>query len=162
MGVCVKCKYIVSDMIESPNSDDIIPFEKKCLYVGLQMPSKITMYEKRITLGNIDLFLSKLHVICPEDLYNYIINNSPKPYPLLTRITKLNSEKYALYDRRFETSMLCYNVSNCDCFVEKIVLIIMTTYYKRKHVLLKDLIYQGKHKISKCCCSNICSGEQFY
>ena len=79
-------------MIESPNYDDIIPFEKKCLYVGLPTSSNITMNEKRTTLKNIDLFLSKLHVICPENLYNNMINNSPKPYPSSTRITKLNSE----------------------------------------------------------------------
>ena len=39
----------------------------------------------------------------------------------------------------------------------------MTTYYKRKHILLKGLIYQGKtHKVWKYCCSSICSGKQFY
>ena len=78
------------------------------------MLSKITKNEKRKTLRNIDLFLSKLHVTCPKKLYNNIINNSPKPYPLSTRITKLNSEKHALYGRGFEISMLCYDVSNCD------------------------------------------------
>ena len=34
-----------------------------------------------------------LYDICPEDLYNNIINNSPKHYPFSTRITKLNSKK---------------------------------------------------------------------
>ena len=102
-------------MIESSNYDDIIPFEKKCLYIGLPMSSNINMNEKRTTLRNIDLFLSKLHVNCPENLYNNIINNSPKPFPSSTRITKFNSKKNALYGRRFETSMLCYDVSNYDC-----------------------------------------------
>ena len=78
-------------MIESPNYDDILPFEKKCLYGGLLIPSKIIINEKN-TFRNIDLFLSKLHVICPENLYNNIIKNYPKPYQSSTRITKLNSE----------------------------------------------------------------------
>ena len=64
----------------------------KYLFVGLLTSSKISMNEKRTTITNIDLFLSKLHVICPENLYNNMINNSPKPYPSSTRITKLNSE----------------------------------------------------------------------
>ena len=147
MGVCVKCKYIVSDMIESPNSDDIIPFEKKCLYVGLQMPSKITMYEKRITLGNIDLFLSKLHVICPEDLYNYIINNSPKPYPLLTRITKLNSEKYVVYGRRFEPSILWYDVSNCECCEKICINHDDNLLQKEAHIIKRPHLSREKHKV---------------
>ena len=99
--LCAKYKHILYDMIESPNYDDIIPFEKKCLYVGLITSSNITMNEKRTSLENIDLFLSQLHGICPENLYNNIINNSPKPYPYSTRVTKFNSEKNALYGRRF-------------------------------------------------------------
>ena len=86
-------------MIESPNYDDIIPFEKKCFYVGLPTSSKISKNDKRTTIKNIGLFLFKLHIICPEKLNTNIINNSPKPYPSSTRIAKFNSEKYALYDR---------------------------------------------------------------
>ena len=54
-------------MIESPNYDDIIPFEKKYLYVGLPMSSKISRHERQTRLKILDLFLSKLHVICPEN-----------------------------------------------------------------------------------------------
>ena len=59
--------------------------------------------------------MSKLHVICLEDLYNNKINIYPKSFPSSTRITKFNSEKHAVYGRRFEISMLCYDVSNYDC-----------------------------------------------
>ena len=83
--------------------------------MGLKMSSNITRQEQRSTLNKINIFLSKLHDICPQDLYNNIINNYPKPYPSSTRIRKLNSQKHALYGRRFDTSMLCYDVSNCDC-----------------------------------------------
>ena len=82
----------------------------------MQISSKITKQETRTTLNNINIFLSKVHDICPEDLYNNIINNSPKPYPSSTRITKLNSQNYTLYGRRFDTSLLCDDVSNCDCY----------------------------------------------
>ena len=79
------------------------------------MSSKITKQEKRTTLNNIKIFLSKLHDIFPEDLYNNIFNNLPKPYSSSTRITKLNSQKHDLYGWRFDTSMLCYDVNNYDC-----------------------------------------------
>ena len=78
------------------------------------MSSKIIKKENEITLKTIDVLLSKLHVMCPEDLYSNILNNSPKPYPSSTRIIKLNSKAHILYGRRFGTSMLCYNVKNCD------------------------------------------------
>ena len=86
-------------MIESPDYDDIIPFEKKCFYVGLPTSSKISKNNKRTAITNIGLFLFMLHIIYQEKLYNNIINNSSKPYPSSTRIAKFNSEKYALYDR---------------------------------------------------------------
>ena len=99
-------------MIKTSNFEGISLFEKK---FGLQMSSKITKQEKQTTLNKINIFLSKLHDICPKDLYNNIINNSPKPYPSSTIIIKLNSQKHSLYSRRFDTSMLCYDVRNCDC-----------------------------------------------
>ena len=92
-------------MIDTSNFDENLIFEKKCLNVGLNVSSKISRQEQRSTLNNINISLSKLHDICPQDLYNNIINNSPKPYPTSTRITKLNSQKHALYGRRFDTSM---------------------------------------------------------
>ena len=101
-------------MIKSPNYDDIIPFEKKCLYVGLPMSSEISKDDKQIIIRNIHLCLSPLHVICRENLYNNIINNSPTLYLTSTRIRKLNSQKFILY-RQQQTFILCYDVSICDC-----------------------------------------------
>ena len=74
--MCVKCKYKQNIMIETFNFEENSLFEQKCLNVGLPMPSKITNDEKQTTLSKINIFLSKLQDICPEDLYNNIINNS--------------------------------------------------------------------------------------
>ena len=79
-------------MIDTSSYNENSIFEMKCLNVGLKVSSKITKKEKQTTLNNINIFLSKLHDICQQDLYNNIINNSPKPYPTSTRITKLNSQ----------------------------------------------------------------------
>ena len=80
-------------MIETSNFEENSIFEKKCLNVGFKMSSKITRQEQRSTLNKINIVLSKLHDICSEDLYNNIINNSPKPYLSSTRITRLNNQK---------------------------------------------------------------------
>ena len=107
--------------------------------MGLKISSKITKQEKQTTLNNINICLSKLHDICPQDLYNNIINNSPKPYPTSTRITKLNNQKHALYSRRFDTFMLCYDVSNCDC-CGKICINRYDNLLERKKKLLNNFI----------------------
>ena len=105
-----------NDMIglNHPISRINFSFEKKCFNIGLLIPSKITKNEKKRTLSIIDLFLSKLYVFCPENLYNNIINNSPTLYLTSTRIRKLNSQKFILY-RQQQTFILCYDVSICDC-----------------------------------------------
>ena len=64
-------------MIETSNFAEHALFEKESLNVRVKMSSKITRQEKRTTLNKINICLSKLHDICPEDLYNNIINNSP-------------------------------------------------------------------------------------
>ena len=160
--LCAKCKYTRYNMIETPNVEDDLIFEKKCLNVGLLMSSKISIQEKKTTLKNVDLFLSKLHVNCSEYIYNNIINNPPKPYPSSTRITESNSQKHALYGRRFETSMLCYNVSNCDCCGKICITHDDNLLQKEIHIINRSHLSKKIHKVWKCCCSNICSGQQFY
>ena len=130
--------------------------------MGLKMSSNITRQEQRSTLNKINICLSKLHDICPQDLYNNIINNSPKPYPTSTRITKLNSQKHTLYGRRFDTSMLCYDVSNCDCCGKICINHDDNLLQKEKDIINISHLSRKIHKVSKCCCSNICSGQQFY
>ena len=66
----VKHKHTPYDMIELPNFEDKISFERKFLHVGLQTSSNIYKFEKETTLKKIDVLLSNLHVICSEDLFS--------------------------------------------------------------------------------------------
>ena len=91
--VVSKCKYTRYDMIETLNLEDKLLFEKTYLNVGLLISSKISKNEKQTILRMLIYFCTS--------------------YPSSTRITKFNSQKHALYGRRFNTSMLCYDVSNC-------------------------------------------------
>ena len=113
--MCFKYKYKPYNIIDRPNFEQNVLFEKKCLNVDLKISSKISRRENETTINKIEVCISKLHDVCSKIQYNNIINNFPKPYQSSTRVTKLNSRKHALYSRRFETSMLCYDVSNCDC-----------------------------------------------
>ena len=78
-------------------------------------------------------------------VHNIYITTSPKPYPTSTRITKLNSQKHALHGRRFNTSILCYDVSNCDCC--------------GKICINHDENLLERENIIKQCCRKTCNGE---
>ena len=111
-----KCKLQTDTSIIKNTTEECNTYHlRRSVYMlAYQRHLRFLKNDKQTTLKNIDIFLSKLHVICPENLYNNIINNSPKSYPSSTRIAKFNSEKHALYGRRIESSILCYDVSNCD------------------------------------------------
>ena len=78
-------------MIESPNFEDKVSFEKIFQMLVYKCPLRFLNGKNNQHLINLMYFLSKLHVIFPEDIYHNIINNSPKPCPSSTRNTKMNS-----------------------------------------------------------------------
>ena len=67
------------------------------------MSSTIPRRGKQKILKTFDLPLSKLHVNCPENLYNNIFNNSLKLYPTSTRITMFNSQNHTFMWSTIET-----------------------------------------------------------
>ena len=58
--------------------------------------------------------------------------------------------------------MLCYNVSNCDCCGKIFINHDDNLLQKETHIIKRSHLSRKKHKVWKYCCSNICSGEQFY
>ena len=63
-----------------------------------------------------------------------------------------------------DLKLLCYVTMLATVIVvERFVLIIMITYYKRKkHIIQRSHLTRKIHKVWKCSCIIICSGEQFY
>ena len=73
----------------------------------------------------------------------------------------MNSQKHALYGRRFDTSMLWYDVSNYDC-CGKIFINHDDTLLERENIIRRSHLPRKKHKAWKCCCIKTCNGEQFH
>ena len=100
---------------------------------------------------------------CPQMLYENILNKSPKIYPSTTKITNSNAEKHALFGRRFETSMLCFDVFNCECCGRISIFHDDNLLPKSNSNIINPRHFSSrKHYAWKCCCSGICNGEQFY
>ena len=86
-----------------------------------------------------------------------------KIFPSCTRISKIHAKKHILYGRRFETSILSYNISTCHCCGRMCI-------YHHDNLLLKynfntikpRHFVSKKHETWKCCCNSLCSGEQYY
>ena len=92
-----------------------ILFENKCLKVRLMISSNITVSERKKVSQDVDKSFKKLNDIYPQQVYDNILNNTPKIFPSCTRISKVYSKKHDLYCLRFETSMFSYDISTCHC-----------------------------------------------
>ena len=108
-------------------------------------------------------YLKKLNDICSHQVYDNVQNNAPKIFPSCTRISKIHAKKHALYGRRFETSMFSYDISTCHCcgricifHHDNLLLKYNCNIIKPRHFVSK------KYDAWKCCCNNLCSGEQYY
>ena len=80
---------------------NIFLFDNKCLKVGLMISSDITVSERKKISQDVDTLLNKLKDICPQQVYDNILNNASKIFPSCTRISKIHAKKHALYGRRF-------------------------------------------------------------
>jgi len=160
--LCMKCKYEKISPVTLHFNEHFL-FDNKCLKVGLMISSDITVSERKKICQDVDTLLNKLKDICPQQVYDNILNNVPKIFPSCTRISKIHAKKHALYGRRFETSMFSYDISTCHCcgriciyHHDNLLLKYNCNIIKPRHFVSK------KHDAWKCCCNNFCSGMQYY
>ena len=58
--------------------------------------------------------------------------------------------------------MLCYDVRNCDCCGNICINHDDNLLQNENHIIKRSHLSRKIYKVWKCCCSNICSGQQFY
>ena len=67
-------------------------FENKYLKVGLMISSDITVSKRKKVSQYFNKLSSKLNDICPQQVYDIIVNNTPKIFPSCTRISKVDAK----------------------------------------------------------------------
>ena len=66
--------------------------ENKFLKVGLMISSDITVSERKKISQDVDTLLEKLKDMCPQQVYDNILNNAPKIFLSCTRISKIHAK----------------------------------------------------------------------
>ena len=107
---------------------------------------------------------SNLQRILPSGVYHSIINSKPRPYPTLVPMKTSVIQNHVLQGRRFEISLLQFEVKKCSCCgciePSHCDLDYSTSVdiepLPRKH--LTNKWYDAYH----CTCHNICKGSQYY
>ena len=70
---------------------------------------------------------------------------------------KLNNQKHTLNGRRFETSMLCYDINNCDC-CGKMFINHDDNLLEKINVIKRSHLTRNKYNAWKYCYMKTCSG----
>ena len=160
--LCMKGKYEkITPVILHFNKHFL--FENKCLKVGLKIFSDITVSERKQLSQDLDKFLSKLNDICPQQVYNNILKNTPNIFLSCTRISKVDAKKHVLYGRRFRTSMSSYNITTCHCCGRICIFHHDNLLFKYNCNIIKPRNFVSKKDDAwKCRCNNFCYKAQFY
>ena len=102
--VCMKCKNDKITPVTLYFNENFL-FENKFLKVGLMISSDITVSERKKISQDVDTLLKKLNDICPQQMYDNILNNAPNIFLSRAIVSKIHTQKHALYGCRFEISM---------------------------------------------------------
>jgi len=157
--LCISC--------ESRKNNTFLPFtalgpmqiEDKLSRFGLELPS--TEREIRKAKRSLMKLKHTLENVCYPSHFHYILDSSPKFFPTASGMKESAKKKHAIYGRRFEISLLMYEVDKCTCcgrvqpghidpdFPNN-------TPFERQHLM--NVYHEAWH----CNCNGFCKGSQFY
>ena len=151
--LCLECLYNTAS--ESDNWNSLGDDNKiKLMRLGLFADDDIKKVNQMIKILSKDCEV-------PSYIINAIKDNDPKPYPSITPITHQSKLKHAICGRRFDVSMMMYNVQTCDCCG-------FTMPFHKDRFYPNDATFEKKHfnkayyKAWHCSCDAYCKGSQYY
>ena len=100
----------------------------------------------------------------PNSIFTRFKNTDPKPYPNITPMSDASLSRHSICGRRFELSMLLFNVNQCTCCGRIEPMHIDPLFpsnpidvpFERTH------FKNNFHAAYLCKCADICKGGQFY
>ena len=134
--------------------------ERKLARLGLACTQPPGSAEHKQTLRVMKKLKDKLEE-CKVAKRSLILDNSPMPYPSAINMSEEAKNKHVLSGRRFEISMLLYQVEMCSCCGR----------VQPGHVdpaFPKEVPFERKHLVNSyhhawhCECNEFCQGSQFY
>ena len=134
---------------------------KKLGRLGLASPdASLTPSAEDTQVRNL---LRAMNECIPDDVRNAILDNAPRPYPTAVHMSDDAKQKHAQHGRRWELSMLLYDVQQCSCcgrvqpcHVDPCFPKASDVPFSRKHLM------NTYHTAWHCSCDGLCKGSQFY
>jgi len=156
---CMFCEE--SSVPASVHWTDLRSLETKLARYGIEYSHdhNIQHSRRREILKMQEVLKSKCDI--SRDILDAFQNNDPRPYPTAMAMSQVSKSRHVLSGRRFEISMLMYDVKQCSCCGRT----------QPGHVdpyFPKDVPFDWKHLMNKthsawhCTCDGFCKGSQFY
>ena len=93
---------------------------------------------------------------------NDLLDSDPNAYPTYVSMEGEMKKKHVTLGRRFEMSLLMYNVNRCDC-CGSVKPQQKDTAYPKDSLLQNNVMFSNKmYAAYHCQCNGVCNGSQFY
>ena len=168
---CCDCNFSPS---QSDASWDNLSLATKADRMGLLTPINISLNESRNSSNisdkeirmiekDVNALKSTLDIInIPNNVKSSMTGSDPQSYPNITVMSESSLRRHAIFGRRFELSMLLFQVQKCSCCGRVEPTHIDPLFptdsipFKRTH------FYKNFHPAFMCDCLEVCRGEQYY
>jgi len=107
--------------------DDTAAIQKEMLCLGIDCPPSANEYQRREAnrqRKKLQNTLTSDACAIPQSDIDAILSNEPRPYPTPVKMCEESMKRHVLSGRRFDISMLMYEVDKCPTVME---------YYKQHH-----------------------------
>ena len=164
--LCHRCKYCT---VIQPNNTpwDALggrSYKTKCQRLGLEYKNVNSQYSKQLLRNKVNNIQFNFNMLNDYGVYQKhlkLLNKTPVPFPTIVNMDNDMIDKHVLLGRRFESSMLMYNIRQCHCCG-------MVRPHHSDEEFPDDAIFKQKifskkmHETIHCTCTGFCKGSQFY
>ena len=159
--ICSKCKTMRDVNHTSWASLGRNTNAQKFARFGLACPETTNSAEHQKTLRTMKKLKDKLEE-CKVAKRSLILDNAPMPYPSAVKMSEASKMKHVLSGRRFEVSMLLYDVQMCSCCGRVQPGHVDPAFPKEGVPFERKHLVNSYHSAWHCACNEFCGGSQFY
>ena len=168
---CCDCNF-------NPSQSDLpwenLPLATKADRMGLLTPINMSVNESRneadisdnaVRMIEKDVNALKSTLDCiniPDNVKSNLLESDPQSYPNVTVMSESSLRRHAIHGRRFELSMLLFQVQKCSCCGRVEPTHIDPLFPTNSIPFKRTHFYKNFHPAFMCDCDEVCHGEQFY
>eukprot|EP00956_Cyclotella_meneghiniana_P044382 scaffold315718_cov96-Cyclotella_meneghiniana.AAC.1 len=161
---CTAYEEAAPDEDDTPFSEltgNTAHFEKMERF-GLTPSADRNQHTTRTEKKNMDKLFKDMQTCMTEEQINEILDSKPRAYPPRVNMDPDAMKLHVTQGRRFELSMMLYDVQKCKCCGKVQPGHVDSLFPKDKAPYQREHLINTYHRAWECNCWGFCKGSQFY